>query len=94
MTTCSGWLRSGTSTVWSNVGTIEMMREREVRKYIESEGGTIRSVKRSKHWLVTAEFDGVEIRVVLSSSPSCHRSLLNTRKWIWRQVAAVRETMK
>jgi len=87
MTTCSGWLGSGTSTAWSNVGTIDMMREREVRQYIESEGGTVRDVKRRKHWLVTADFDGVEIRVVLSSSPSCHRSMLNNRAWIRRQIA-------
>ena len=63
-----------------------MRREREIREYIEGLGGKIIEMRCNKHWRVKAEFDGATIDVVVSSSPSCRRGMLNNRAWIRRKV--------
>jgi hypothetical protein len=69
---------------------IDMLRQRDVRGYIESEGGKILEMKMGKHWTVMADFDGVRLQVVIGGSPSDSRALLNNRAWIRRQLAAAR----
>lgn len=63
-----------------------MQTERKVRDYIASLGGRVVELRQSKHWHVKAEFDGKTIDVVVSSSPSCGRAMLNNRAWIRRKL--------
>lgn len=63
-----------------------MQREREVRDYIEGLGGKVVDIRRGKHWFVKAEFDAGMLNVVLSTTPSCGRGMLNNRAWIRRKL--------
>lgn len=71
-----------------------MLKERELRRYIESEGGKVLGVKKGKHWQVTADFEGVKLQVVVAGTNSDRRALLNNRAWIRRQVSLAKGNVK
>ena len=67
------------------------MKPTDVHKYIESLGGRIVELRRNKHWVGTAEFDGVIIPIVVPNSPSDGRSMLNNKSWLMKKVKAAKE---
>lgn len=60
------------------------MKEREIHRFIEEQGGKVISIRRKKHDVVFAVFEGRIVRVVLAQSPSDHRTLKNTASDIRR----------
>ena len=58
---------------------------------IEAEGVRIVSIHYGRHLIVHAEFLGQSLRFVASKTPSDHRTTLNLRADVRRQVKAAKE---
>ena len=62
-----------------------MRTEREVRRFFVERGLTVHSIRRSKHWIVTAGKHNEEPgRYIVSVSASDHRSFKNLESEIKR----------
>ena len=66
---------------------------RDLRPYLgvlRAEGLELVDVRRSKHWRVQVEApNGARFWLTLPVSPSCHRTLLNLRRDVRRELARV-----
>ena len=67
------------------------MKERDLYAYVERLGGCIKTLRKGKHWVVTADFDGHSIWFTAPITPSDHHSMKNNEKWILRQIKEAKE---
>lgn len=49
------------------------IKEREIRKLIEGEGGSVVNIQQRKHYVVTYQYGGHTHKITFAKSPSCHR---------------------
>jgi hypothetical protein len=68
------------------MGFNRVKKEREVRKFVEELGGTVVSITCNRHWKIRATFEDKQLTIVLSKTPSDHRTLLNKRSEIRNQL--------
>jgi hypothetical protein len=68
------------------MGFNQLKREREVRKFVEELGGTVLSITCNKHWKIRAAFKDKQLTIVLSKTPSDHRTWLNKKSEIRNQL--------
>jgi len=69
-----------------------MRSRREITSIVTEFGITIDSIRNKNHWVVFGTYEGKPIKVVLSKTPSCRRSLMNERTQIKHMIAALGET--
>lgn len=67
------------------------MKTTDIHKYIESLGGRVVELRRNKHWVCRAEFDGVIIPITVPNSPSDGRSMRNNKSQILKNVKEAKE---
>lgn len=63
-----------------------MKTEKEVRRYVADLGGEIKTLRKNRHWVVTADFGGQSVWFAVPVSPSDRRSMQNNKSWILRQL--------
>lgn len=55
-----------------------ILKERDVRKFVEQAGGVVQSVRYNRHYVVDYTYEGKPHRVTMAKSPSCRRWKQNT----------------
>ena len=68
-----------------------MKNEKEVREYVKSLGGEMKTIRHGKHWVVTADFGGQSVWFTVPNTPSDNRSMQNNRKWILNQAKGIKK---
>lgn len=64
----------------------KLKTENKVRQYIASLGGSVLSLRKNNHWVVNAEFDGIQLWLTVPVTPSCARAMRNNSSWIRRRL--------